>query len=82
MPCTHCHRPLNEGIYNATRTLKSCPNCSVNNGSEHVYYDRPAEFGTTHLRVTAANPDGDQSHCQACRGGQTPTARAVLCHAV
>lgn len=69
MECRHCHQPLNKSIFKRQRTLKSCPNCSANNGSEHIFYPYPDAFGTTPRRSSASNPDGPQSHCTACRGG-------------
>jgi len=80
--CQHCHQPLNVSQYNARRTVKSCPNCSTINGKHHVYYAYPDEFGTTALRATASTPDGAQSYCTACRGGQTPTATSIPCRMV
>jgi len=36
--------------------------------------------GTTPLRATAKHPDGPQSHCTACRGGNAADGfSAVLC---
>ncbi len=68
MNCKHCGKPLNETQYH--ENLKSCPNCSVKNGTEHVFYSYPEAFGTTSLRATSNRPDGPQSYCTACRGGQ------------
>ncbi len=68
MNCKHCNRPLNEAQYH--NDLKSCPNCSTQNGEEHVFYKYPEAFGTTPLRATSVRPDGPQSHCTACRGGK------------
>ena len=66
--CKICGRPLKESQWREERNYKSCPNCSKENGQEHVYYEYPEHFGTTDARITSANPDGAQSHCAVCRG--------------
>ncbi len=71
MDCNHCLKPLNEAQYH--NNLKSCPNCSSNNGSEHVFYPYPEAFGNTPKRATSIHLDGPQSHCTACRGGKEQT---------
>ena len=81
MNCKHCHNPLNEAQYHGVN-LKSCPNCSVQNGQEHVFYKYPDAFGTTPLRATSVHPDGPQSHCTACRGGKDASDyKPILCSA-
>ena len=66
--CSHCAEPLTESQYRDK--YKSCPACSKADGQEHVYYSYPLGFGTTELRATSATPDGTQSYCVPCRGGQ------------
>ncbi len=80
MNCVHCHNPLNSSQFRNNGTLKSCPNCSTNNGQEHVYYPYPNAFGTTPLRASDRHPEGPQSYCVACRGGQSPDFEPTLCH--
>ncbi len=82
MDCTNCHRPLKESVYNANRTKKSCPKCSQDNGSEHVFYDYPSAFGTTAKRANRSNPDGPQSYCTACRGSKNITHTQHTCSQV
>jgi hypothetical protein len=77
--CVHCHKPLNQSQYNAGKTLKSCPKCSSDNGSEHVYYPYPAEFGTTSLRSSSGSPEGAQSYCVACRSNLLNNSTQILC---
>lgn len=78
--CNHCKKPLKESQYKNGKTLKSCPNCSQDNGNEHVYYKYPDEFGVTDLRSTASQPDGPQSYCTSCRGNNPPNSRpSTLC---
>jgi hypothetical protein len=72
MACSCCGKRLNSGMIkkrdSSTRKLyKSCPHCSDANGKEHVHHPYPANFGNTPARMTARNPDGDQSYCAACR---------------
>jgi hypothetical protein len=68
--CMKCRKPLNKSQYRDSRQFKSCPACSMKDGQEHVFYPFPSEFGTTEFRVTVTTPDGAQSHCALCRGGQ------------
>lgn len=78
MNCNHCNKPLNVAQYH--NDLKSCPNCSTQNGVEHVFYKYPKAFGTTPKRATNARPDGPQSYCTACRGRQVQTEfDKILC---
>jgi ribosome-binding protein aMBF1 (putative translation factor) len=70
--CKNCGKELNESQYKIGsdgKDYKSCPSCSVSNGSEHIFYLYPLSFGTTPLRATTKHPDGPQSHCEPCRGG-------------
>lgn len=79
MLCTACGQPLNISKYNDDRTMKSCPSCSQRNGSKHVFYPYPANFGTTPSRSTPNNPEGPQSHCTECRGGSMDVQGGTLC---
>ena len=72
MACKCCGKKLNSGMQHTkdSRTgqkYKSCPHCSAANGSEHVFHPHPSEFGKTPARMTAKNPDGNQSYCIHCR---------------
>ncbi|MDH5935049.1 hypothetical protein AB4584_24230 [Vibrio splendidus] len=71
MRCSCCNSQLNSGrVFKRLANgalLKSCPHCSVANGSEHVFHRHPQNFGQTPARVSARNPDGDQSYCIDCR---------------
>lgn len=72
MSCNCCGKPLNRGMIHKTdpntgKKYKSCPHCSDANGKEHVFHPYPSSFGKTPARVTARNPDGDQSYCVDCR---------------
>lgn len=78
--CASCGKPLNKSQFSKNRDYKSCPNCSVNNGMEHVFYPYPTNFGTTQLRITPKTPDGAQSYCYRCRGGdEGPYEDGILC---
>jgi len=75
--CTHCNKPLNRSVYKTDATgaeFKSCPRCSTNNGAEHVFHPYPDAFGTTDRRTSGAHPEGPQSYCASCRGGNPPAA--------
>lgn len=65
--CQHCGKALNRSQYARGRQLKSCPRCSTENGSYHVFHDYPAAFGNSDARVSDETPDGAQSYCIACR---------------
>jgi len=68
MACNCCGTRLNSGMIHkkdpiSGQKFKSCPHCSAANGNEQ----HPAQFGKTPARVTARNPDGNQSYCIECR---------------
>lgn len=71
MSCNCCNAQINSGrvikIDVNGAIFKSCPNCSRTHGSMHVFHRHPREFGQTPARVTAKNPDGNQSFCIDCR---------------
>jgi len=79
MNCEHCGKPLKDAQYNATESLKSCPNCSKIDGHQHIYYNYPEAFGTTELRSTMTHPDGPQSYCNACRADSPETPEPINC---
>lgn len=89
MQCVCCQSELNSGMIikvdrNTGARYKTCPHCSAENSSEHVYHRYPSDFGNTPARVTAKNPDGHQSYCNACRSlpKNTPSSNyvnGVLC---
>lgn len=70
--CRQCDQRLNRSRYNSQRTWKSCPHCSVQDGSRHIFYPFPGAFGTTPARSSDETPDGAQSYCTACRQGVHP----------
>jgi hypothetical protein len=76
MPCSHCGHALNKSLWNGV--YKSCPNCS-RNGPEHIFYPIDSHFGDTPRRVTSRNPDGDQSWCEVCRGGNPAPRNGTPC---
>lgn len=79
MNCNNCGKPLNESQYDATGAYKSCPRCSVADGSEHIFYPM-GEFGTTDARSSSVHPEGPQSYCSPCRGdGTGPYPGAIKC---
>lgn len=65
--CKHCGKQLN--MAQSKDDYKSCPRCSTNNGNEHIFYQYPDAFGKTDKRATINHPDGPQSYCTNCRGG-------------
>lgn len=69
--CSHCGKPLNQSQYRKEKKYKSCPRCSQADGNQHIYYEYPQEFGITSLRSSPNSPEGAQSHCQVCRGGNS-----------
>lgn len=76
--CKHCGRPLNESQFRDNNRYKSCPKCSQDQGEYHVFYPCPDNFGVSDKRVTDSCPQGYQSYCTACRGGDTPV-NGILC---
>lgn len=79
MNCRHCSKPLNRQQFRADEKWKSCPKCSKEHGTEHVYYEYPDAFGTTEKRASAAHPEGPQSYCTACRTDGDPPQRRLTC---
>lgn len=78
MNCKHCGDALSKSIFRKDKTLKSCPKCSEKNGVYHVFYSDPQDpqkFGVTKHRVTSTHPEGFQSYCVKCRGGNPPNPK-------
>lgn len=65
MICVKCGKKLNVSVYN-DKDQKSCPKCSIGDGTKHVFYDQ-IDFGFTDKRITKKNPKGIQSYCKECR---------------
>lgn len=78
--CRVCGLQLNRAQYRNNEQYKSCPNCSSENGEEHVYYENPGDFGETPLRATRNHPEGPQSYCVSCRGNGECAQVAHLCN--
>ena len=78
MDCKNCGHALSESIFKKNKTLKSCPKCSEMNGSYHVFHSNPQYFGITEKRASSRHPEGPQSYCVKCRGGNTPSG-GILC---
>lgn len=78
--CKHCGKPLSESIYSKDRKYKSCPRCSEQNGNYHVFHQYPDDFGTTERRSTSIHPEGPQSYCVECRGGNPPKEGILCCY--
>ena len=71
--CAACGGALRSGVvYREDKAWKSCPECSGNDGSEHVLLPYPAAFGTAAGRASEGAPDGAQSWCTACRPPKGP----------
>ena len=80
MACENCGQPLHRTQWADEDSWKSCPRCSQAHGTEHVFYRYPDAFGTTPNRATDRHPEGPQSHCQRCRGGNDPDfTEGMLC---
>jgi len=78
MNCRVCGERLNIGQFRRDKQYKSCPKCSTENGTEHVYYTYPNNFGITEKRASSIHPEGPQSYCVSCRG-RGDTDEEVLC---
>lgn len=46
---------------------KSCPECSVRDGVQHVFWPYPESLGVSQARVSGEDAEGAQSHCSGCR---------------
>lgn len=80
MNCQACRTPLNQSVYNADKTKKSCPSCSKANGQFHVFHNFPSAFGTTEKRISNNDPIGAQSYCTICRGSNGPNTLGITCN--
>lgn len=78
--CTHCGRKLRMSIKSSDGQWKSCPNCSGNHGTEHVFRRMPDDFGESEARAAAGVEGGDQSWCYKCRSGGSTSVSIRLCH--
>jgi len=72
MTCNRCGKELTISVYNEDKTLKSRPKCSEANGQYHVFHPYPEDFGITDKRSSGNSPEGAQSYCTSCRGGNHP----------
>lgn len=77
MECSHCGKELSLSVYNADKTMKSCPRCSQANGQYHVFHPYPSYFGTTGKRSSSRSPEGAQSYCTNCRGDNPPRTGTI-----
>lgn len=66
-PCSACGIALNRSRRSADGHWKSCPECSVRDGMEHVFWPYPESFGVSQARVSGEDAEGAQSHCSGCR---------------
>jgi len=78
--CAHCGRRLRMSIKSRDGQWKSCPNCSGDHGTEHVFRRMPDDFGESDARAAAGVEGGDQSWCYACRSGGSTAGTVRLCH--
>lgn len=78
-PCQHCEQPLNRSQRRDTGTWKSCPECSVQDGREHIFYPYPGALGESEKRASNEDPAGAQSYCEACRGRGARSTKARRC---
>ena len=66
-PCNVCGIALNRSRRSKDGHWKSCPECSVRNGMEHVFWPYPDSFGESQARVSGEDAAGAQSHCAGSR---------------
>lgn len=78
--CVHCGRRLRMSLKSRDGQWKSCPNCSGNHGTEHVFRRMPDDFGESEARAAAGVEGGDQSWRSACRSGGSTAGSTRLCH--
>lgn len=77
--CTHCNKQLRRSQYSKDRKWKSCPHCSVLDGTHHIFYQYPDSYGVSEQRENDSNADGAQSWCEACRQAETPRYQKMRC---
>jgi Protein of unknown function (DUF3553) len=66
-PCSVCQVALNRSRRTRDGNWKSCPECSVRDGMEHVFWPYPESFGVSQARISGEDAEGAQSHCAGCR---------------
>jgi len=66
-PCSVCGAALNRSRRSKDRHWKSCPECSVRDGLQHVFWPYPESFGVSQARISGEDAEGAQSHCAGCR---------------
>jgi hypothetical protein len=66
-PCSACGTALNRSRRSRDGHWKSCPECSVRDGVDHVFWPFPENFGVSQARVSGEDAEGAQSHCGRCR---------------
>ena len=69
-PCGVCAKTLDKARRSFDGAWKVCVRCSMNDGTEHVFYPYPDAFGATEGQTTADESTVTQSDCTWCRSGQ------------
>jgi hypothetical protein len=77
-PCVHCAAELKAVVTSANGEWRSCPECSVRHGRQHVLLPFPVEFEESAIAAAAAGgeaPQGAEADpkalwCRSCRAGK------------
>lgn len=82
-PCITCAEALARARRSADEQWKSCPNCSLEDGREHIFYRYPDDFGDTQMTAGEADAGAGDGWCAACRlGGSQRKPRSRRCHSL
>lgn len=82
-PCVHCAAELRDVLMSPDGEWRSCPECSVRHGRQHVFLPFPREFEVAAAANSGADagaavgsappaavaPDSKASWCRSCRAG-------------
>ena len=68
--CDVCGRSLDKSRRSLDGLWKACVRCSINDGTEHVFYPYPDGFGEAGGQGTE-DASGTQGDCTWCRSGRT-----------
>lgn len=67
-PCVHCAADLRDVVTAPDGEWRSCPECSVRHGRQHVFLPFPRDFENVDAASGEADPKAEW--CRSCRAAQ------------
>jgi hypothetical protein len=78
--CSACGKTLDKSRRSFDGTWKACVRCSMNDGTEHVFYTYSDAFGETETNLSADESAVTHNDCTWCRSGlAAPAEHARRC---